>query len=137
MQTKKYVAVVDKAQPRHRIVNAVAHLALGFGHGVFDRDSPYTAFKDKTGNMVALLTDYPFIILGAKNAGQLRQIHDQASALAVPCVAYLANMFVGSPEEQRLQIEATSREEHEYVSILLFGDSDVLRTLTKRTSLLD
>jgi hypothetical protein len=137
MSTKKYVAIVDKAQPRHRIANAIAHLALGFGHGAFDDGSQYTTFKDKAGNMVALLTDHPFIILGAKSTAQLRQIHDEAATLAVPCVAYLANMFSGTPEEQHAAIEATERAEHEYIGLVLFGDADVLRVLTKRTSLLD
>jgi hypothetical protein len=135
--TKRYVAIVDKAQPRHRIANAVAHLALGIGHCGLDEGSTYTSFKDKAGNTVAVLTDYPFIILGAKNAGQLRQIHQNAAKLAVPCMAYLANMFVGTPEEQRAQIEASTPEEHEYIGLVLFGDAEVLRQLTKRASLLD
>ena len=51
VSTKKYMAIVDKAQPRHRIANAVAHLALGIGHGALDEGSTYTTFKDKEGNM--------------------------------------------------------------------------------------
>lgn len=133
----KYVAVVDRTQPRHLIANALAHLALGFGHGGLDGDSPYTKFTDKEGNMVALLTDHPFIILGAKNAGQLRQIHAAAASRAIPCVAYLANMFAGTPEEQRVYIESTNRDEHVYVALVLFGEAEELRSLTKRTSLLD
>jgi len=137
ISAKKYVAIVDKAQSRHRIANALAHLALGIGHGALDQGSTYTTFKDKEGNMVALLTDHPFIILGAKNAGQLRQIHGDAGHRGVTCVAYLANMFDGTPEEQREQIAATAPSQHEYIALVLFGDPVVLRGLTKRTSLLD
>ena len=85
----------------------------------------------------ARLTHRPCLNLGAKNPDQLRRIHQDAAELAIPCMAYLANMFNGSPEEQRAQIETSSREEHEYVGLVLFGEADVLRQLTKRTSLLD
>ena len=115
----------------------MAHLALGIGHGALDEGSTYTTFKDKEGNMVALLTDHPFIILSAKNAGHLKQIHEDARKVGVPCAAYLANMFNGTPEEQHEQIAATAPIQHEYIALVLFGDPVVLRGLTKRTSLLD
>lgn len=136
-RTLKYVAVVDKTQPRHRLINAVAHLALGMGHAGLDVGSAYSKFKDKTGGEVAILTDHPFIVLAAKNAGHLRQIHDEAGKSGVRSVAFLSNMFANTVEEQRLQIEGAGSDEHDYVGIVLFGDANVLRSLTKRMSLLD
>lgn len=134
---KKYVAIVDKAQPCHRIINAIAHLSLGMGHAGLDSGSTYTTFKNRDDATVAILTDHPFIILAAKNGSHLRQIHADAHRVGVQSVAYFANMFSGTIGEQCLEIEAAVPYQHEYVGLVLFGDADVLRGLTKRTSLLD
>jgi hypothetical protein len=133
---KKFTVIVNEKSSVPTQINAVGHLCLGVGSLFGNNAAQMRTFTDKDGAFVATLTDYPLIILSARNAEHLRNAHQLAVVANVHCSVFVECMRTADPDEQERNIGDTSIGSHEYIAVLLFGSADELKPLTKKFSLL-
>lgn len=132
----KYIAVLNKKMPLTSQMNALAHSSLGMPFMENLPQNTFSTFTDKEGTDTSVLTDYPFIILSAKNSNQLRNFHKQLLAAKIPCNAFFSNMIDGGTvTEQLATIQQSALEELEYVAVITYGSDEILNPLTKKFSL--
>lgn len=132
----KYIAVLNKKMPLTSQMNALAHSSLGMPFMKNLPQETFSTFTDKEGTNTSVLTDYPFIILSAKNGNQLRNFHQQLVAANIPCNAFFSNMIDGGTvAEQIATVKQSTLDELEYVAVIAYGSNNDLNPLTKKFSL--
>jgi hypothetical protein len=133
---KKFAVVVNEKCPIPTQINAAGHLCLGAGTLFGHEDAKMRTFRDKDDSFVSVLTDYPLIILSARNGDQLRSAHQMAISADLHCSIFVECMRTADSDEQEANIRSTSISDHDYIAILFFGTSDELKPLTRKFSLL-
>jgi Protein of unknown function (DUF2000) len=115
--------------------NAFGHTALGLAHLLPAEHQEIRHFVDKEGRFVAAMTDHPLIALAAKNSGHLVAGHRAALEAGLTCNSFVIDMKDNTPEFQEAAIAGQDYDSLEFVALGLCGDSDQLRSITKRFSL--
>lgn len=131
----KIVAVLNGKIEAGKAMNALAHMSIGLG-GVLDSDSlRLTNYKDASGGDHKNISEMPFIILKSKNSNQIRTLRKAALNNSLSFTDFHDKMTIGTYPEQIEASSKTKEEDLEYFGIVLFGDGDLLRELTKKFSL--
>lgn len=132
----KFVAVLNRKVPLPQLLNALGHLAVAMQavskDAVADRVHDYLG-ADNTS--YAKISHWPFIVLQANNGNQLRTLRSAALAAGMPCQSFVDAMLGSSADDQIQKTKATADDAMEYMAVLLFGQSDALRDLTRKFSL--
>ncbi len=134
---KKVVVVLNESIDVGRLMNACAHLAMGFGAS---RDSEEKRklllldYQDASGESHPFISGLSVIVLKA-NSNQLRTLRQKAHEANVTCIDFLSSMTEGSYQNQLERTRCTAPDDLGYFGVLLFGDTDQLRALTRRYSL--
>jgi hypothetical protein len=133
---KRFVAVLNKKIEAGRIMNALAHMAVGFGNLYPDKDELlFASYYDKDGNDHPSISDHPFIVLAADNSNQIRTLRNKLIEKKTLFNDFTSAMVEGTAEEQRERNRQTPELELEYYGICFFGEEEDLRDATKRFSL--
>lgn len=132
----KFVAVVNQKHPLPVVLNALAHAAYGLS-GKHAAPAGLLAYSNTATGFVALVHQYPFIVLSCTRAAALRKLLlDGMAAKGIVYNAFSTSMIGPSALAQR---EATARapaDDIDLVVVLLFGRSDLVDPLTRKFSLL-
>lgn len=132
----KFVAVLNKKIPVGSLMNALGHMAAGLAASYPDIPAMrFDSYFDKDGNDHKNISDHPFIILAADNSNQLRTLRQGLIAAGIHFVDFTSTMTVGTYEEQQARTRETPEAELEYYGICMFGDKNVIGSLTKKFSL--
>ena len=133
---KKLVAVLNKQIEVGTVMNVLAHMAVGLGASVENKDElRLIDYVDADGNSHANISELPFIILKAENSNQLRELRKELIKRNVHFVDFPG--FINSigtfesPEKSR-QFKGKSIE---YYGIVMYGDWDIVTELTRKFSL--
>lgn len=133
---KRFVAVLNKKIETGRIMNALAHMAVGLSALYPDKEELlFASYFDKDGNDHPSISDHPFIILSADNSNQIRTLRNGLKEKNIVFNDFTNAMVEGTAEEQRERSRQTPELELEYYGICFFGEENELRELTKRFSL--
>jgi len=120
-----------------RLMNACAHLAMGFGasRGSAQRSELLLLdYKDASGDSHSHISGLSLIVLRA-NSNQLRVLRQKAREANITCIDFLSSMTEGSYRDQLERTRCTEPENLDYFGVLLFGAAEQLRPITRKYSL--
>lgn len=134
--SKRFVAVLNSKVDTGKLMNALGHLSAGMASGLLDAEEIVLVdYVDKEEAQHAVLSHFPFIVLQADNSNQLRALREAAMQEGITMSDFTSTMTVGTSVKQVEETEAKSADELEYFAVLLFGETEKLKGLTKKFSL--
>lgn len=131
---KKLVAVMNEKIEPGVIMNALAHMCIGFGAEIGKDPMRLTDYIDADGGSHPYISEMPFMILKA-NSNKIRALRQAARAMGIQCVDFIETMTVGTYTEQLERTKQTKEEAIVYYGIVLFGEWDKVSELTRKFSL--
>ena len=133
----RIVIVLDEKVDIGRLLNAAAHLALGFGAST---DEPTRSelrlqdYIDGGGQSHANVSALSLVVLKA-NGNQLRALKARVVEAGLQSVDFLETMTGGTYIEQLERTRVTEPSSLAYLGILIFGTRDRIHPLTRKFSL--
>lgn len=135
MFQNKLVAVVNKQIEVGVLMNAVAHMCLGFGAHTENKDLHLMDYKNADGFVYPNISKMPFMILREKNSNKIGQLLIKAKEAGLQYSVFTNTMTEGTWEDQAARTLATKQEEIIYYGLVLFGPHEIISELTKKLSL--
>lgn len=132
--SNKLVAVMNEKIEPGIIMNALAHMCIGFGSKIGTEPLRLTTYVDADGGFHPNISEMPFMILKA-NSNKIRLLRETAQKEGVPFVDFTDTMTVGTYVEQIERTKATKESDLIYYGIVLFGSWDSLSEMTRKFSL--
>lgn len=130
----KLVAVMNEKIDTGTIMNALAHMCIGFGAHLGAESLRLSNYQDADGNSHPNISEMPFIILKA-NSNKIRTLRQAAIEAKIEFSDFTDTMTIGTYIEQLERTKQTKEENLIYYGIVLFGEWDVVTQLTKKFSL--
>ncbi len=135
MFQNKLVAVVNKQIETGVVMNAVAHMCLGFGAHMGSTDLHLMDYKNAEGFVYPNISKMPFIILREKNSNKIASLLMKAKEAGIRYSVFTNTMTEGTWEDQETRTLATKEEEIIYYGLVLFGPPEIVTELTRKLSL--
>lgn len=132
---QKFVLILNRRHPSPRLFNAACHASAGLAAEVGAQGEMLSYVNDDAG-FSATISRYPFIILTAKNSGQLAKLRDAAATAGVTHNVFVTAMIGPSAEAQLEATRGAAAADLDYVALALFGNVAAVDPLTRRFSLL-
>jgi hypothetical protein len=130
----KLVAVLNKSIEPGKLMNALAHMCIGFGASLGENALQLVDYHDAEGGKHPSISKMPFIILTA-NSNKIKNLRAEAIKNAISFVDFTDTMTIGTYQEQ-LDLTAKTKEEAlNYFGIVLFGDWEKVSEMTRKFSL--
>jgi hypothetical protein len=130
----KLVAVMNEKVEIGTVMNALAHMSIGFGAHIGAESLRLSNYVDADSNNHPNISEMPFMILKA-NSNKIRALRQAASEAGIAFCDFTDTMTVGTYVEQLERTKQTQEENLIYYGILLFGEWDLVSQLTKKFSL--
>lgn len=134
--SKKLVAVLNERVEAGVIMNVLAHMAVGLGASVENKDElKLVDYVDADGNSHANISELPFIVLKAKNSNRIRELRKELIGRNIHFVDFpdfIKSIGTFDDPGKSRQIK---EESIEYYGIAMFGDWDIVTELTRKFSL--
>lgn len=132
----KFVAVLNKKIELPRLLNAIGHISTGITSLVSDQDEmKFLDYIDGSDGSHPAISEYPFIVLSAKNGNQIRTLKTAAIQEGIIHNDFVNTMIGSSAENQLMQTKTATDDQLEYWAIVLFDKAEKLDPLTKKFSL--
>ena len=132
--SNKLVAVMNEKIEPGVIMNALAHMCIGFGSEIGREPLRLTNYIDADGGSHPCISEMPFMILKA-NSNKLRGLRQAAIEGGIKFVDFTHTMTTGTYVEQVERTKQTKEAELTYYGIVLFGEWDKVTELTRKFSL--
>lgn len=132
--THKLVAVLNEKVEVGQVMNALAHMCIGFGSEIGQSALRLTCYEDADGNKHPHISEMPFMILKA-NSNKIRQLRLTCQQEGIRWVDFTDTMTCGSYVEQLERTKQTKEDALIYFGIVLFGPWDKVSELTRKFSL--
>lgn len=116
------------------IMNALAHMCIGFGSAIGKEPLRLTNYVDADEGYHPNISEMPFMILKA-NSNKLRALRLAALEAGIPFVDFTDTMTVGTYVEQVERTRQTKEADLVYYGVVLFGDWEKVSELTRKFSL--
>ncbi len=134
MFENKLVAVMNEKIEPGVIMNALAHMCIGFGSAIGKEPLRLTNYIDAEGGSHPNISEMPFMILKA-NSNKIRALREAALQAGIRCVDFTDTMTIGSYLEQIERTKETVDADLIYYGVVLFGNWDKVSELTRKFSL--
>ncbi len=132
---KKIVAVLNKNIEPGRAMNALAHMSIGLGGSISNKEElRLQDYTDKDNGKHPNISDIPFIILRG-NSNKIRALRKACIENDFPYTDFTNTMIHDTYVEQHERTQQTKEEDFEYFGICLFGEWNKVSELTKKFSL--
>lgn len=132
--SNKLVAVMNEKIEPGIIMNALAHMCIGFGSDIGKDSLRLTNYIDADGGSHPNISEMPFMVLKA-NSNKIRGLRQAALEAGIKFVDFTNTMTTGTYVEQIERTKQTKEEELIYYGIVLFGDWNKVSELTRKFSL--
>lgn len=132
---KRFVAILNKKMALGRTLNVLGHISVGLSDLLELHDAEFVDYYDSDGHRHSNLSHYPFIVLKAPNSNKIRTIREQAIERGIKFTDFTHTMIEGGSSVQQQITSRTKDENFEYLGICLFGDSEMIKEITKKFSL--
>ncbi len=116
------------------IMNALAHMCIGFGSEIGKDPLRLTNYIDGDGGSHPFISEMPFMILKA-NSNKIKGLRQAAIEQGIKFVDFTQTMTIGTYQEQLERTKQTKGDEIIYYGIVLFGDWNKVSELTRKFSL--
>ncbi|MDF2577643.1 MAG: uncharacterized protein K0S74_1127 [Chlamydiales bacterium] len=130
----KLVAVMNEKIEPGVIMNALAHMCIGFGSEVGKDSLHLTNYVDADGGNHSFISEMPFMILKS-NSNKIKALRQSAIEAGIRFVDFTDTMTIGTYLEQLERTKQTKGDDLIYYGIVLFGDWEKVSQLTKKFSL--
>lgn len=130
----KLVAVMNEKIEPGVIMNALAHMCIGFGSKIGQEPLRLTNYIDADGGSHPHISEMPFMILKA-NSNKIKALKVAALQAGIQCVDFTDTMTIGTYLEQLERTKETKEADLVYYGIVLFGAWDKVSELTRKFSL--
>lgn len=134
MFANKLVAVMNEKIEPGVIMNALAHMCIGFGAEIGKEPLRLTNYIDADGGSHPNISEMPFMILKA-NSNKIKGLRHSATEAGIRFTDFTSTMTIGSYEEQIERTKQTKESDLIYYGIVLFGDWEKVSELTRKFSL--
>jgi len=134
MFENKLVAVMNEKIEPGVIMNALAHMCIGFGSDIGKEPLRLTKYIDADEGSHSNISEMPFMILQA-NSNKIRALRQAAIEAEIQYIDFANTMTVGSYLEQIERTKQTKEADLIYYGIVLFGNWDKVSELTRKFSL--
>lgn len=133
--SKKFVIVVNRELPSWQILNTVTHIAAYLGNKMQDRFDTGEHFVTKDGQKLPRNSQYPIIILSAKPA-LLPGLVEKVRTTNLLHLGFYREM-IETNDDSELETLTKSKDHStlEYLGVGVFGEKEIIDTLTKKFSL--
>lgn len=132
--SNKLVAVMNEKIEPGIIMNALAHMSIGFGSEIGKEALRLTNYVDADHGNHPNISEMPFMILKA-NSNKIRNLRISAQEAGIKFVDFTDTMTVGTYLEQIERTKQTKDENLIYYGIVLFGEWEKVTELTRKFSL--
>ena len=132
--SNKLVAVMNEKIESGIIMNALAHMCIGFGSEIGKDSLRLCNYIDADGKSHPSISEMPFMILKA-NSNKIKGLRQAAIESGIKFVDFTNTMTIGTYLEQIERTLQTKEEDLIYYGIVLFGDWDKVSELTRKFSL--
>jgi len=132
--SNKLVAVMNEKIEPGIVMNALAHMCIGFGSEIGKEALRLTNYVDADGSSHPSISEMPFMILKS-NSNKIRALRQAVSMEKIPFVDFTNTMTMGSYLEQIERTKQTKEADLIYYGIVLFGNWDKVSELTRKFSL--
>lgn len=116
------------------IMNALAHMCIGFGSDIGKESLRLTNYIDADGGSHPNISEMPFMILKA-NSNKIRALRLAAYQVGIRCIDFTDTMTIGKYIEQIEKTKQTKEPDLIYYGVVLFGDWEKVSELTRKFSL--
>lgn len=130
----KLVAIMNKSIEPGKVMNALAHMCIGFGATLGNEPLQLIEYQDKENNVYPSISKMPFIILSA-NSNKINNMRKMAIEAEIKYSVFTDTMTVGSWEEQISRTKVTQETDLNFIGIVLFGEWGKVTEMTKKFSL--
>lgn len=134
MFANKLVAVMNEKIEPGIIMNALAHMCIGFGSEIGKDPLRLTNYIDADGGSHPNISEMPFMIKAA-NSNKIRGLRQAAIQEGIKHVDFTESMTVGTYVEQLERTKKIKEADLVYYGIVLFGDEAKVFELTRKFSL--
>lgn len=134
MFENKLVAVMNEKIEPGVIMNALAHMCIGFGSEIGKEPLRLTNYIDGDEDSHPNISEMPFMILKA-NSNKIRALRQTAQQAGIKLVDFTDTMTIGSYVEQLERTKQVKEADLIYYGIVLFGSWDKVSELTRKFSL--
>lgn len=134
MFENKLIAVMNEKIEPGVIMNALAHMCIGFGSEIGKEPLRLTNYIDADDGSHPSISEMPFMILKA-NSNKIRTLRQAALLAGIQFVDFTNTMTTGSYVEQLERTKQTKEVDLIYYGIVLFGNWDKVSELTRKFSL--
>jgi hypothetical protein len=132
--SNKLVAVMNEKIDPGIIMNALAHMCIGFGSEIGKEPLRLTNYMDAEGGSHPSISEMPFMIL-KENSNKIRGLRLASLEKEIQFVDFTSTMTIGTYIEQIERTKQTKEAELIYYGIVLFGNWDQVSELTRKFSL--
>lgn len=132
--SNKLVAIMNEKIEPGIIMNALAHMCIGFGAEIGKDPLRLSNYKDADGGSHPSISEMPFMILKA-NSNKIKALRKAAMEAGIQFVDFTDTMTIGTYIEQLERTKQTKEEDLIYYGIVLFGDWNKVSELTRKFSL--
>ncbi len=132
--SNKLVAVMNEKIEPGIIMNALAHMCIGFGAEIGKDPLRLCNYLDADKNSHPCISEMPFMILKA-NSNKIRALRNAALESQIKFIDFTNTMTIGTYVEQIERTLQTKEEDLIYYGIVLFGDWNKVSELTRKFSL--
>ena len=134
--SKKFVVVLNKKIEMPQLLNAIGHITAGLvGLLSGNEDMKFLEYVDGSNEKHRAISEYPYIVLKAKNGNQIRALRQSAKEIGITTNDFVDTMIGGSADIQLSQTKSKQESELDYWAIVMFGDAEKIDPLTKKFSL--
>jgi hypothetical protein len=134
MFENKLVAVMNEKIEPGVIMNALAHMCIGFGSEIGNEPLHLTSYIDADGGSHPSISKMPFMILKA-NSNKIRAVKLAALQSGIKYIDFTDTMTIGTYVEQLERTKQIKEVDLIYYGIVLFGNWDKVSELTRKFSL--
>lgn len=134
MFTNKLVAVMNEKIESGVIMNALAHMCIGFGSVIGKEPLRLTNYIDADEGSHPHISEMPFMILKT-NSNKIRALKIAAIDAGIQYVDFTDTMTIGTYKEQLERTKQVKEADLIYYGIVLFGNWDKVSELTRKFSL--
>ena len=134
MFENKLVAVMNEKIEPGVIMNALAHMCIGFGSDIGKEPLRLTNYIDADEGSHPNISEMPFMILKA-NSNKIRTLRQAALQAGIKFVDFTDTITIGSYVEQLERTKQIKEADLIYYGIVLFGSWDKISELTRKFSL--
>lgn len=135
MFQNKLVAVVNKQIEAGVVMNAVAHMCMGFGAHMGPTELHLMDYTNAEGFVYPNISKMPFIILREKNSNKIASLLMKAKEAGLQYSVFTNTMTEGTWKDQEARTLATKHEEIIFYGLVLFGPHEIVSELTRKLSL--